>query len=174
MLVIMAGLPGTGKSTLSAELARRLRGARIDKDFVRAALFAPEDIEYSDEQDDFCVDVMLLAAEYLLGKNPQRVVFLDGRTFTRRYQRKRVVAFAEQRGWPWVMLVCVCPEETARRRLEEPHVAANRNFALYQALQGRWEPIEQAHTTLDTDEPIAVTIERGMAAISAAALRSAI
>ena len=40
MIVIMAGLPGTGKSTLARALAQRLAGAVLDKDEIRAALFA--------------------------------------------------------------------------------------------------------------------------------------
>ena len=41
MIVIMAGLPGTGKSTLAQALAQRLPGAVLDKDAIRAALFEP-------------------------------------------------------------------------------------------------------------------------------------
>ena len=70
MIILMAGLPGTGKSTLARELAHRTDGAVLGKDEVRAALFAPEDIEYSVAQDDFVMDIMLQAATYLLNKNP--------------------------------------------------------------------------------------------------------
>jgi predicted kinase len=38
-LVIMAGLPGTGKSTISRVLAAEVGGLVLDKDNVRAALF---------------------------------------------------------------------------------------------------------------------------------------
>ena len=62
MLILMAGLPGTGKSTLSRALATDLGGIVIDKDQIRAALFSPPDIEYSTEQDDFCMAVMLKVA----------------------------------------------------------------------------------------------------------------
>ena len=79
MLVILAGLPGTGKSTLARALAGRIGGAVLDKDIIRRALFAPEDIEYTAAQDDFVMDLMLQTARYLFEKNPARVVFLDGR-----------------------------------------------------------------------------------------------
>src|SRR3954464_15483988 len=130
MLILMAGLPGTGKSTLSRALAAKLGGTVIDKDHVRAALFSPSDIEYSTEQDDFCMAVMLKVAGYLCRKGPARIVFLDGRTFSQTYQLKRAIGFAEAIGQPWRILECICNESTTRQRLvENPnHIAANRNF----------------------------------------------
>jgi predicted kinase len=86
MIVLMAGLPGSGKTTLAKALAVRTSGVVLSKDEIRRTLFPPPDLEYSTEQDDFCQQVMLDTAGYLLSKNPSRFVFLDGRTFSRRYQ----------------------------------------------------------------------------------------
>jgi len=66
----MAGLPGTGKTTLARVLASRLSGAVLSKDEIRHALFAQEDVEYSAAQDDFCLKIMLETAGYLLAKKP--------------------------------------------------------------------------------------------------------
>ncbi len=171
MIVVMAGLPGTGKSTLARALATRTGGAVIGKDEVRAALFAPEDLEYSTEQDDFCMDVMLEAAKYLLRKHPDRFVLIDGRTFSQRYQIERVLEFAAQMGQPWRILECVCSERTARARLESQvasgeHLAANRDFPLYARVKKRFEEVRFVKTVIDTDLPIEACIAQSMEALS--------
>lgn len=136
MLILLVGLPGTGKSTLSRALVDRYGGLVIDKDVIRPALFGPSQIEYTVEQDDFCQDVMLLAAEYLLRRHPELRVFLDGRPFSREYQRESVRLAAERIGIPLAVIECVAAEETAlariRRDLESgTHLAANRTEQLY-------------------------------------------
>lgn len=96
MVVVLAGLPGTGKSTLAAALAPALPGAVLDKDVIRAVLFPEQLVEYSARQDDFCQEVMLRTAAYLLGQDRSLNIILDGRTFSQRYQRDRVIQFCEQ------------------------------------------------------------------------------
>jgi adenylylsulfate kinase len=168
MLFLMAGLPGTGKSTLSRELAVKLDGTVIDKDIVRAALFTPRDIEYSTQQDDFCMAVMLKVAGYLFRKDPARTVFLDGRTFSRNYQLKRATGFADAISQPWRILECVCSESTARRRLSEDssHLAGNRDFDLYLEVKSRFEEIQFPKTVIDTDQPLETCIQLATAALA--------
>ncbi|HKW75552.1 MAG TPA: AAA family ATPase, partial [Terriglobales bacterium] len=113
MIVLMAGLPGTGKSTLAHELARRTSGRVLSKDEVRHALFLPIEIEYSTRQDDFCLQVMLETAGYLLSRVPTQKIFLDGRSFSRRYQIENVLAAAAFLHQPWRVLECICSNETA-------------------------------------------------------------
>ena len=157
MLVLFAGLPGTGKSTLARAVAARVGGAVIDKDIVRAALFAESDIEYSPEQDDFCTRLMLETAEWLWRKHAGRKVMLDGRTFSRASQIDAALSFAECRAVEWRIIQCVCSDDTARRRLEADagrHLARNRDFALYQELQRTFEPIERPKLVVDTDRTL--------------------
>jgi predicted kinase len=167
MLVLMAGLPGTGKSTLSRALVTDLDGTVIDKDHVRASLFSPADIEYSAEQDDFCMAIMLKVAGYLFRRNPARIVVLDGRTFSRTYQLKRAIGFAEAIGQPWRILECTCSEDSARRRLSTApsHIAANRNFDLYLQVKGRFEEIAFPKTVIDTDEGLESCVQLATAAL---------
>ncbi len=155
MLIAMAGLPGTGKSTLAARLAATLGGVVIGKDPVRAALFPPPVLDYSTEQDEIAMSAVYAAAGSVLRASPGRAVVLDGRTFRRAGQVRDLLALGESVGQAPFVIECVCDDETARRRLEADladgsHPARNRTFELYLALKATAEPIAVPHLTLDT------------------------
>ncbi|MGA8618485.1 MAG: AAA family ATPase [Candidatus Sulfotelmatobacter sp.] len=166
----MAGLPGTGKTTLARELAVRTYGRVINKDEIRHALFSADEIEYSSRQDDFCLQVMLETAGSLLQRNPQQIIFLDGRPFSRHYQIDNVVNAAVSLQQGWRILECVCAEEVARQRLEEQsksgaHPAGNRDFQLYLEVRSRFEAITLPKAVIDTGEALETCVEKALAAL---------
>jgi predicted kinase len=171
MIVLLAGLPGTGKSTLARELAARTSGRVLSKDAIRHAIFAAEEIEYSSRQDDFCVGLMLETAGYLLGRNPALTIFLDGRPFSRRHQIENILAVADSLHQPWRILECVCSEETARRRIESDaasgaHPAGNRGYQLYLEVRARFEAIISPKAVIDTDQALDACVQLALKSLN--------
>ncbi|MFF8916914.1 AAA family ATPase [Streptomyces sp. NPDC015032] len=161
MIVQLAGLPGTGKSTLARALALNLGPTTLllDKDRIRDALFGPHLVTYTREQDDFCVHVMHLTAARHLGEYPEAAVVLDGRTCSRRYQVEDVQRLAEETGRSLRIIECVCPDDVAAARLHTDvqagtHPAANRNLGLHRRLKATTEPITVPALRLDTSAPV--------------------
>ena len=160
MLIAMAGLPGTGKSTLGRLLAEACAGIVLDKDSIRVALFPIDLIEYSTRQDDFCMSIMFQVASYIIRNDPSRHVILDGRTFSRRYQVASLEQLAEVLNVPLKIMECVCSDETARERLEAKgkmgaeHLAANRDYTLYLSIKARFEPIREPKLVVNTDDDL--------------------
>jgi predicted kinase len=157
LLIAMMGLPGSGKSALARQIAPVLPAVILDKDTVRAALFPPSEIEYTVQQDDFVVQIMLQVAAYLLAKG--RNVILDGRPFSRCYQVQVVVDFASQAGFPLKVIECVCSDASIQQRLEAgvasgQHLARNRNFAMYLEMKAKADPLTVPRLVVDTDQPL--------------------
>ncbi len=165
MLILMVGLPGTGKSTLSRALIERFGGFVIDKDLIRPALFGPTQIEYTVEQDDFCQEVMLDTAAYLLKRKPKLRVFLDGRPFSREYQRARVRVAANEIGAALAIIQCVAAEATALSRIRDDlksgsHLAANRTESLYLEKKRDFErePLQDSALVLSSDDDLEASV----------------
>ena len=168
MIIVMAGLPGTGKSAIAARLRRELPAAVIDKDRIRDALFAPDHIAYSTEQDDFCQSIMLEATAYLLNADRRQHVILDGRTFSRQYQIASLDAFAVAHDTSLQIIECVCSDAVARRRLAQDvasgtHLADNRDFALYLAIKARYEAIREPKLVINTDNELRICVAQVLA-----------
>src|SRR5713226_6435190 len=172
MLIAMAGLPGTGKSTLAHQLADECAGIVLDKDAIRAALFPAALIEYSTRQDDFCMSILFQVATYMLQNDPHQHVLLDGRTFSRRYQIAALEQLAEELKVPLKIIECICSDETAHQRLEDKrtmgvkHLAANRDYNLYLAIKARFEPIREPKLVVNTDEDLAQCLAECLAYLS--------
>ena len=169
MLIALAGLPGSGKTTL-AEALRRLTGSAVlNKDTARAALL-PGRAQYSDADNDAVVESLLEQAEDLLGAGAKFVI-LDGRTFSKRPQVERLRRFP----LPLLFVECRCLEQTARRRIanDAEHRAPDRSADLYRRLRDSADLIHAA-LVVDTDalsaDEAARLVERHMNDVAAGPL----
>ena len=158
----MAGLPGTGKSTLAEALVQRLGGVVLSKDTVRSEVFAPAEIDYSSAQKTFVMSLVLNRAQSIAKERSQPFVFLDGRTFSRAQHVEEVVRAAQQCGAETRIIYLHCPEQLALERIERDrwHVAADRDALLYSQVKSHFEPIVLPKLELDTSRPLQECVER--------------
>jgi len=154
VLVALAGLPGTGKSTLARLLAKELGALLLDKDEVRSALFDCH-VAYTADQDDFVMDLLYRTAEHAARTGLVPCAVMDGRTYSRRKQVEVLIAFSERAGWDLRLIECICTPATARERLRQAreqghHPAADRTPELHDRLAEQAEPLALPRLTLDT------------------------
>lgn len=163
MMIAMAGLPGVGKTTLATALADHLNAIVLNKDEVRATHFGPR-VEYTLEQDDFCVDLMYRTTAWLVRKDPSSIVLLDGCTYTRAYQAETLRETAARLGQDLFVIECDCDPELAIARLNDDlaagrHPAANRTPELYWEFRAAAEPITEPKLLVDTTRPVEASVE---------------
>jgi aminoglycoside phosphotransferase family enzyme/predicted kinase len=154
LLLLLGGLPASGKSTLARALAGRLALVTLNSDVVRKerAGLAPTARGstgygaglYSAAATDATYAALLGAARHWLQRGVS--VALDA-SFRRADHRQAVVALAEAVGVPWLAVECVCAPETARARLgaraHDTRAVSDADWSIYQRLAAEWEPWEE-------------------------------
>jgi predicted kinase len=161
--VIIAGLPGSGKTALAEALLQRIGGVVLSKDIARAAMFEPEEIDYSDRQNDYVMSLVLQHAQRIARDGSQPFVFLDGRTFSRAAQVEPVVRAAAEVGAELRVLYLHCPDSLALQRISGGrgnHLAANRDAELYLRIKASFEPIALPKLDVDTSQPLEDCVEK--------------
>jgi predicted kinase len=152
-VIVLAGLPGAGKSTLARALVSRLPDARVlDKDVVRDALFGPCDHTATESQ--VAASAMLDAASYHLGRG--RTVVFDGMTFARRQYLGAVARLAEELDVSLAVIVCDVPVDVAISRVsaDARHLATNRTADVVRRVAAEMEEPDGDYLTLDTTAPL--------------------
>ena len=143
MLIVICGLPGTGKSTLARYLSSELGGEVLRTDIIRRELFknaslkevlkADDPMQYDlerifDEQEniperyqemiwkqkEMVYEELLRRVEALLERGSN--VILDG-TFYKKDLREKIYSISEKVGVRTYLIECRCPERIVKDRL---------------------------------------------------------
>lgn len=112
VVIALMGLPGSGKTTIAAALARERGLAVISRDAIRAAMFCP--CRFTEPEKQAAYRALLLAVAGCLDLG--RSCLIDGMTFSRASEVEEVRAIAEKAGARFLPVFLDCPIGVAQTR----------------------------------------------------------
>jgi DegV family protein with EDD domain len=174
-LILVSGLPGSGKSHFSRQLAERYPLAHLNSDVLRKVLF-PHPTHSAAESARLFAAVHALI-ERLLARGAS--VVLDA-TNLKETHRRPLYDIAERTAALLVIVQTEAPPDVARRRLtarvggQAAADASEATVAVYDRMKREAEPIERPHIRVDTSkelEPALQEVLRRLESVRGSAAR---
>jgi len=160
-LIVVSGLPGTGKSYFCRRLAERLPFIILESDALRKQLLpAPT---YSTEESTHLFRAIYQLIEDLLKKGIP--IILDATNLEERH-RERLYNIAERLNARLILVNVQAPpelvEKRLRKRMERKNVKDNSDadWEVYQKMKATAEKIKRRHFTVDTSKDITTVIDK--------------
>ena len=162
VLVLLAGLPGSGKSTVADALRRRLPFALLQSDRCRKLLVSAP--AYSAEESERVFPAIHRAIERLLRAGVP--VIYDATNLTAAY-RQPLEEISARTGATLVRVWVEAAEDVIRERLAARQTGHRASYdvsdageAVYDLMRARMEPISGPHLIVRSDGDLPAVIER--------------
>jgi len=143
LLILVLGLPGSGKSYFSKHLAHELNAYYFSSDRTREEMKLMG--HYDEESKQEVYDRLEERAREVLKKGKN--VLIDA-TFHKKKRREQFTNLARQCGARLKMICITADESLIRERLKKERKESEADFAVYQTLKKEFEPIESSHLSL--------------------------
>ncbi len=149
-LVLLSGLPGSGKTTFARRLAEFLPADHHESDAVRFELAGKPTYAPAESAKVFAIIERRVSASLQAG----HVAIVDATNLTRR-DRKRFVRLAHGMSLPLVAVRIVAPDEVIRARIGSPREGfSEATIAIYEQMKPRVQPFTVPAVVVDTRFPL--------------------
>ena len=162
VLVVVSGLPGTGKSSLGRQLAQRVSLAILETDALRKTLF-PEPT-YSAGESTRLFKATHLLIEDLLKQGIS--VLLDATNLVEGH-RERLYNIADRLGAKLIIIRVEAPPQMVKERLDEKEEGlaeershSSADWQVYQRMKPSSQPIRRNHFAVDTSQDITPALDK--------------
>lgn len=143
MLVVVAGLPGSGKSYFASRLASRMGACYFNSDGIRKSSGALG--KYAFEDKLLVYREMAKRAEKVLRGNMPVVV---DATFYHKDMRKLFIDLASATATPIYFILVHATEDLIRERLRMPRPDSEADFSVYTGIRDIFEEFDLPHLSL--------------------------
>jgi len=158
ILIVIFGLPGTGKTTFATVLSNQLGVKHFNTDIIRS--LSNESQQYDEENKASIYDEMLhlTRLEFEKGKN----VIVDA-TFYKKKLRERFKVLAQEYDATVKWIEVCAGEEVVKKRVSKKRRYSEADYAVYQMIKSQFEPMQEEYMQLFSDqEEISGLIEKAV------------
>ncbi len=143
ILIVIFGLPGTGKTTFAAVLSNQLGIKHFNTDIIRSLSGKPQ--QYDEENKAFIYDeiLRLTRLEFEIGKS----VIVDA-TFYKKKLRKRFKVLAQEYDVTLKWIEVCAGEEVVKKRVSKKRRYSEADYAVYQMIKSQFEPMQEKYIQL--------------------------
>ncbi len=142
MIVIVFGLPGSGKSYFAQKLAEKLNAGYVNSDKLRKELF--KERFYTDQEKAIVYEKMLDEMKRYTKQNLNLV--LDGTFYKEKVSEMFINAIDSRE--PILFIEIQADEDVIRERLRKPRQYSEADFEVYKLISSQYEPLEKPHLML--------------------------
>ena len=146
MLIIVFGLPGSGKTYFASALAEALKCDHINTDVIRKN--HANNPDYSVEGRNKIYDLMLEQCGEKLKNNQNLIV--DG-TFLKENLRRLFTEKARGLGEKTYFIEISADEEVIRKRVSRKRKYSDADYSVYEKLKSEFEPLKEDHLIIYSD-----------------------
>lgn len=143
MIIMVLGLPGSGKSFFAEQLANRLNAVYINSDRVRNQMQASGKYSYKEKLNVY--NEMLRMT--LLAIKEANYVIVDA-TFFRNDLRELFFTLARDCSEPVRVIEVIADEALVKERLQKPRAISQADYAVYKQVKEEFEEISTPHLIL--------------------------
>lgn len=147
MIVLVFGLPGTGKTYISKKIAAETGAVHLNTDMIREKLRFTGNYDKKTKQQVYNELFKHVSLELIKGSD----VIVDG-TFHLEKRRKQLKKIAKEFGSEIHFIEMKVKEETAGTRLKKSRKHSEADFEVYQQIRNEFEIPEAKHLELWSDE----------------------
>ena len=147
MIILVYGLPGTGKSFFAQLLAKKLNAVHLSEDMIRDKLNAKGVNDESTQQQIYNE----LYKQIMIELREKHEVIVEG-VFIKSIRREMVKNIAVEIDEPIYLIELRADESTVKKRLRKTRRHNNIGFEQYKLMEQEFEPESDHHLVLLTDE----------------------